>query len=102
MLDEQRASGVERIYLAGEFDIASEPELERMLTQSSHHDIVEIDFKRVTYIDSSAITALVRLKKRMIENGYAGIVKIRNLNSKIRRIFEICALEQLFEIEPAD
>ncbi|MEO5332669.1 MAG: STAS domain-containing protein [Magnetococcus sp. YQC-5] len=57
-----------------------------------------IDFKRVNYMDSSALGMLLVLKEH---NGPEGkeLLKIINCNPQIKKIFEIANFAQLFTIE---
>ena len=87
------------ITLAGEFDFCNQDALTRTLRAAEEADVVHIDMADVQFIDSSAITCLVRLKKRMTENGRIGTVHLQNVSPQIARVFGICGLDKIFEID---
>ncbi len=86
------------IKLDGDFDMANCKELWKTLQASAGKDVAVLDFATVTYVDTSALASLVRLRKHMKAQGGEGIVRIVNANSMILRILRICALDTVFEI----
>lgn len=89
------------ITLSGEFDFCNKDVLAQTLQPAEDADVVEIDMTDVGFIDSSAITCLIRLKKRMAENGRLGTVRLAHVNRQIARVFAVCGLDKVFEIDPA-
>lgn len=84
--------------LFGEYDIARAVDLRRQLEQAQDADIALIDVHDVTYMDSTALTALLRLRKRMEWNNGHGIIRLVGAPRNLRRIFEIANLDRVFEI----
>lgn len=55
-----------------------------------------IDFQKTGYIDSSGLGILVRLSKRIREEG--GELRLANLNEDLRSLFELTRLDTVFTI----
>jgi anti-anti-sigma factor len=87
------------ISLAGELDIARSEELRRKLAPAETAYLAVIDMRGVTYLDSTAITCFVRLRKRMSENGHTGTVRIKSPSLQVHRILTMCGLSEIFVIE---
>ena len=86
------------ITLAGEFDISNaESVLAPALQPSYAHRKVVIDFTQVGYVDSSAISVLVRKRKRRAELGFPPS-HLAGLNASVDRIFRIVGLNQIWPI----
>lgn len=85
------------INLFGEYDVARIGELERELAEAHGSDIAFIDLSDVTYIDSSALSCLIRLKKRM--NGGAGVIRLIAPQRNVRRLIELTGLEKIVEVQ---
>jgi len=94
----ENKNGVTLCYVDGEIDINTAPALkksfDRLITQKTPK--IVINFKGVTYIDSSGLATLVEILKNM--RVYGGALRLSNLSSKIRSLFEITKLEKLFQI----
>lgn len=89
---------VVRVQLSGEYDISRREELEQAFAPAHTACAVVIEMGEVTYLDSTALTCLVRLRKRMLENGDATI-RIAGAKPQIRRIFALTQLERVFNLE---
>ncbi|MEO6913649.1 MAG: STAS domain-containing protein [Candidatus Baltobacteraceae bacterium] len=85
------------INLFGEYDLARIDELERQLAEAHESDIAFIDLTDVTYIDSSALSCLIRLKNRM--SGRAGIIRLIAPQRNVRRLIELTGLEHVVEVQ---
>ncbi len=89
-------------YMEGEIDINTAPSIkksfEKVLQKQAKKVI--INFKGVTYIDSSGLATLVEILKNMKQ--YGGRLRLTNLTSKIKSLFEITKLDRLFEILPEE
>ena len=84
--------------LSGALDVAIQADLKDELskiTEMNNDDLV-LDFKRVSFIDSSCLGALVAITKKIRESG--GDIKIANLNDDVRSIFQITRLDKIFDI----
>jgi anti-anti-sigma factor len=90
-----------RIHLSGELDLAAQEEVRRLLEPAACADVAIIDLTDVTYMDSSAVACFVHLKKEMMIRGGAACIKLENANSRVRRLFQLCSLDTLFELAPS-
>lgn len=80
-----------------EYDFSSCDELEDELSVL-HSGFVIVDFSNVTFIDSSALTALINTLKRMRSKDESSSITLVHLKPGLRRLFELTALNQLFSI----
>lgn len=84
------------ITLAGEFDIYNaDSVLAPALQPSYSHRNVVIDFSQVGYVDSSAISVLVRKRKRRAQLGFPPS-RIVGLNPGVDRIFRVVGLHRIW------
>jgi len=91
--------------LEGEIDLHRSTRVERSLASmiKKKPDHLVVDLSGVTFIDSSGVAVLIRALQNIQE--YGGKFSIRGMNEKVRPIFEIARLDQVFvidsrEIEP--
>lgn len=59
---------------------------------------IVINFSKVSYIDSSGLGMLVETLKRV--KAYGGCLKLTNLSSMIKSMFEIIKFDKIFDILP--
>ena len=57
-----------------------------------------VDFSRVSFMGSSLLGTLIRLRKRTLENN--GCLKLCSLNGPIRRMFKVVKLDLILDIYP--
>lgn len=81
-----------------EYDFLSKAALEHELRELDAGAAV-VDFSNVSYIDSSALTTLITTLKRMRSNDPGSTIALKNVRPTIRRIFELTALTNLFNLE---
>jgi anti-anti-sigma factor len=88
--------------LEGEIDLHRSPRLERSLASmiKKKPDQIVVDLAGVTFIDSSGVAVLIRALQNIQE--YGGKLTLRGVNDKVRPIFEIARLDQVFIIDPGD
>jgi anti-sigma B factor antagonist len=86
------------ISLAGDFDLHAGPEFERRVLEALGRGATEllIDLTDVSFIDSTTIGILMRTRKRLAPIG--GRVLLVTSDRNILRLFEITALDRMFEI----
>jgi anti-sigma B factor antagonist len=86
------------IALAGEFDLHAGPEFERRVLEAIGRGASDllIDLSEVSFIDSTTIGILMRTRKRLAPIG--GRVLVVTSDRNILRLFEITALDRMFEI----
>ena len=91
-------NGLTVCHVDGEIDINSSPEIKKVFDKliSQKAPKIVINLSRVTYVDSSGLATLVEILKNM--RSYGGRMRLVNLSSKIKSLFEITKLEKLFEI----
>jgi len=90
--------GLKMMALSGEIDMYSSPALreEMMGLIDKRVTPLLIDFKGVSYIDSSGIATFVEGLKRMMS--YGGRLKLIGLLEGVREIFSFSKLDKVFEI----
>lgn len=88
------------VVLAGELDLADAPAVSAQLQAAADaRGRVVVDMRGVTFIDSTAIGALVGVQRSLGERG--GMIVLRNPSHAVVRLLELTALDRLFEIEAA-
>ena len=91
-------SGVTVCYIDGEVDLNTSPELKKVfgkLLDAKTKKFI-INFSNVTYIDSSGLATLVEIFKK--SRSYGGALKLTDMSTKVKNLFEITKLEKLFDI----
>lgn len=85
-------------YISGEVDINTAPQIKKVFDKmlAAKKPKILINFKEVSYIDSSGLATLVEMLKNI--RNYDGKLKLSNLSPKIKSLFEITKLEKLFDI----
>ena len=91
-------NGVTLCRVSGDIDISSSPDVKKTFDQvvSQKKDKVVINLKDVSYVDSSGLATLVEILKNL--RSYGGKLKLSNLSSKVKGLFEITKLDKLFDI----
>jgi anti-anti-sigma factor len=85
------------IRLEGEYDLTRKDEVAAIFASIDDVGPIVIDMTNVTYIDSTILLALAKLKSR-----YDGrTIRIVGLSSHIRRVFAIVKFDELFELTDA-
>ena len=77
------------ITVAGEVDVASAAELERYVRDYVHRNVT-VDLGGVTFMDSSGITALVRVQRLVMDAGHS--LRVTGERPNVRRVLEIAGL----------
>ncbi len=83
------------ITLAGDLDIYGVENLNKALAPANDCADVVIDMTAVRYIDSSALTAFVRMRKHRATVDFPPC-RLVGLNENLRRLFEIVNLSQVW------
>jgi anti-sigma B factor antagonist len=88
------------VAVTGELDAQTAPELTTTasagLDAPETHQLV-LDLSEVTFIDSTGIAALVRLRRRTLDAGKR--LLLRNPGVRVVKVLEITALNSIFDIE---
>lgn len=83
-----------RLSLEGEYDLARRDEIARLFDSIDGDGAVVIDLTNVTYLDSTILNELARLRR----HGADRPVLLAGANAHIRRIFKVVGFEELFDI----
>jgi anti-anti-sigma factor len=86
------------LVFSGEYDFGCKAEFAHELEAVATEDHVVLDFREVTYLDSSCLTELVRLQSNRRSMQLEPFTIIANADSCVTRIFEITELTSLFHI----
>ena len=94
----ENKNGLTVCYVEGEIDINSSPVVKKAFDKliSAKTLKIVINLSKVTYVDSSGLATLVEILKNT--RTYGGRLRLTNLSSKVKSLFEITKLEKLFEI----
>ncbi|MCD8090302.1 MAG: STAS domain-containing protein, partial [Clostridiales bacterium] len=87
------------VSLTGEIDIFNSEEVKTVLLQmiSEKEQDVFIDCKNLSYIDSTGLSALVAILKKV--KAFSGNVVLKNLLPNVFKVIKITNLDKLFIIE---
>jgi len=87
-----------KISLAGEIDSAASEDfyVQVMAMYNCDPKDVEFDCAALEFIDSTTLGTFVKLYKKFKEGGNALVLV--NVRPRIKKLFEICALDKLLEI----
>lgn len=87
------------IALYGEIDSATCDDFYAQVTAIYNHDKkdVEFDCTALTFIDSTTLGTFVKILKHLKQDGHTFALK--NVQSRIRKLFQICALDTIMEID---
>ena len=97
-ITEEKYRDVAVCSLEGELNITTSPELRAKFDALIKNSVckVIVDLAGVSYIDSSGLATLIEMLQRLKKAG--GRMRLAGLGAKIRSIFEITKLHNLFEI----
>ncbi len=93
-------NGVPVVVVHGELDVSTTPRLKdkvMSLAEQAHASAV-VDLSAVTFVDSTALGALVSGVKRFRENG--GDLRLVVVDPHIEKVLEITGLTEVFAIFP--
>ncbi len=93
-------AGVTIIRIAGQLTVGNRQELKTLITEGLDRGErrLLIDCTETGYIDSSGLSALVSVARKVRELG--GELRIAGLNDDLRSLFELTKLDTLFPISP--
>ena len=85
--------------LTGEIDSATSEDFYAEVKAAYLHDKkdVEFDCEALTFIDSTMLGTFVKLFKELKADGNK--LSLKNVQPRIRKLFEICSLDRLMEIK---
>lgn len=87
------------VALAGEIDSASSEDFYAEVVAMYENDKKDVvfDCSALEFIDSTTLGTFVKLFKKMQAEGNK--LKLVNVRPRIKKLFEICALDRIMEIE---
>ena len=94
----ENKNGLTVCCIEGEVDINSSPNIKKSFDKliAAKTPKIIVNLSKVTYVDSSGLATLVEVLKNM--RSYGGKLRLTNMSSKVKSLFEITKLEKLFEI----
>jgi stage II sporulation protein AA (anti-sigma F factor antagonist) len=90
--------GILVVRMEGEFDMHAAKEFRRVVDEAldiSGTQKILLDFKKVSFIDSSGIGVVLGRYKRV--HGYGGEVMLLNLHPKIKNIFQLSGILKIMK-----
>jgi anti-anti-sigma factor len=86
------------VVVTGEVDMSTSPALrEQLLAPEALRDIVVLDLRAVTFMDSSGLGAIVSQHKRARERGFRFVVAVGGA-AAVERILVLAQLTQVLEV----
>lgn len=97
-IQEERNNGIAVLALTGEININSSPELRKKFAAiiEANEKKILVDFSGVSYLDSSGLATLIEILQRLKKIG--GKLRFCSISQKVKNVFEITKLINLFEI----
>jgi anti-anti-sigma factor len=98
----ERRDSAARISAHGELDLETAPLLERALEAVDQLEParVVLDFRDLTFVDSTGVHAILRAHTPATENG--SVLVVVNSSENVRKVFELTGTEHLFEAAISD
>ncbi|MBL7072228.1 MAG: STAS domain-containing protein [Candidatus Omnitrophica bacterium] len=94
----EEKKGISIFRMTGDIDINTAPELKTSFDEMAKRSGIKVilNLKKVDYVDSSGLATMVEILKKLRDNN--GSLKVTNLSAKVKGLFEITKLTQLFDI----
>ncbi len=88
------------ISISGDIDLESSPQLRDFLKPKAAQKVPRLllDFGGVNYIDSSGLATLIEYFQSV--QGFGGKLALAALSPRVKNVFEIVRLEQIFSLYP--
>jgi anti-anti-sigma factor len=92
--------GIHVVSVRGEVDLATRPELERVLHALPEEGVASliVDLTECSFMDSTGLHLLTRTQRRFDRS--SGRVAVVSANRSVLRVLEITRLDQVFAIYP--
>ena len=95
----QIGSGLVLLHLAGELDLATSSQFERMLDEAQKSAIaVTIDLDELTFIDSAGLAVIVNASHRAVRTGSK--LALINSSGQVKRVLELTRVPNHVELHP--
>lgn len=92
------APGIAVVSMRGEHDISTEPVLAAALGQAAAHSDVLVDLSECTFIDSTAISALVKAARTAHERDDRFVLVIPPEQRNVARVAEMIRLAEFVDV----
>ncbi len=98
----EEKNGIVVCYVSGDIDINTSPQVKKSFDKliADKKEKIILNFRDVNYVDSSGLATLVEILKGL--RSYGGKLKLSNLSTKVKNLFEITKLDRLFDIVTAE
>ena len=99
-INERTEDNIPIVSIEGDIDLESSPKLRTFLKTKSTQKTPRLllDFAGVTYIDSSGLATLIEYFQAV--QGFGGKLALAALSPRVKNVFEIVRLEQIFSLHP--
>ena len=99
-ITERTEENIPIISISGDIDLESSPKLRAFLKPKSSQKTPKLllDFGGVSYIDSSGLATLIEYFQSV--QGFGGKLTLASLSPRVKNVFEIVRLEQIFSLYP--
>jgi anti-sigma B factor antagonist len=99
-ISERTEQNIPIVALTGDIDLESSPKLRDFLKPKSTQKTPKLllDFTGVNYIDSSGLATLIEYFQA--SQAYGGKMALAALSPRVKNVFEIVRLEQIFSLHP--
>lgn len=98
--NEFRREDTLEVELSGDIDLRYSPVMRQHLQSKAREQVpvLILDFSRVKYIDSSGLATLVEYYQN--SRSYSGKIALAGLSNRVRSIFDLVRLSEIFPIYP--
>jgi len=99
-ITERTEDNIPVVLITGDIDLESSPKLREFLKplSSKKTPLLLLDFSGVNYIDSSGLATLIEYFQAV--QGFKGKLALACLSPRVKNVFEIVRLEQIFSLHP--
>ena len=80
------------VHLVGELDLAYASQVRDALRPLAGSTVV-LDLSRLTFVDAAGISAILAVRRDVLAAGHE--LRIRGAHGPVRRVFEVCSLEDV-------
>ena len=99
-ITERTEENVPIVSITGDIDLENSPKLRQFLKPKATQKTPKLllDFSGVNYIDSSGLATLIEYFQAV--QGFKGKLALASLSPRVKNVFEIVRLEQIFSLHP--
>lgn len=89
------------LFAGGDLDAAASPAFVTAVEQRRPLNGLTIDTSKLSFIDSAGLRALLSVRE-MVHADAGAPTHLRHISSDLRRLLEICGLDDAFAAEPSE